>query len=332
MEQQIDSKIIERIKKLLALANNNSNEAEAEAAMAKATEMLEAYNLDMAILGHTAKGAQRNDTKRTGGLYGWQRKLWKAVAEINFCHYLSIKGLTKGSTYEHRLIGSHANVVSTEMMATYLQETIEKLAQQWAKDSQFKSVFVREAIAYREGMTARITERLQARRDKQIREEKARAEEAKRDAEARGQASSSHALTIVDIVSTEADFNNDYLNGWELGTTAKNRHDSDMARKARMAEYAEAQRVHEERMANDPEYRAKKEAEAKANAEYWAKFDAKWEKKQARRDLRPSKPRARARTEEEKRMDLDSYWDGRDHGDRVGIDTQVDQKTTKGIK
>lgn len=331
--EQVDAKIIARIQKLLALANNNPNEAEAQSAMAKATEMLEAYNLDMAVLGSSGKGAQRSDTKKTGGLYGWQRKLWKAVAELNFCHYLSIKGLAKGSTYEHRLIGSHANVVSTEMMATYLQETVEKLAQTWAKESGFKSVFVRDAIAYREGMTTRITERLQARRAQLVRGEQQKAAERKRDEEARGQASTSHALTIVDIISTEADFNNDYLNGWELGTTARERHERDLVQKANEARWAENARIHKERMANDPAYRHEQEQLSKKNAEYWAKVDAQWEKKQKRRSTYVAKaPRPRAQTEEEKRQGLSAFWDGFDHGEKVGIDTQIDKSKQKGIK
>src|SRR5690606_26953988 len=132
------------------------------------------YNLDLAQVG--GNKAARNDKKRKGGLYSWQRNLWKAVAELNFCHYLSIKGLERGSTYQHRLVGSHANVIGTEHMAQYLQDTVERLAQQWAKDNYYKSVFVREAIAYREGMTARLSERLRERRDRIVTEARQEAE------------------------------------------------------------------------------------------------------------------------------------------------------------
>ena len=156
--------VIAKIKKLLALGQNNDNEHQAAAAMAKVQELLEAYNLDMSALGSSGKGAQRSDTTKKGGLYSWQRKLWEAVATLNFCYYVSLKGLQKGAVYEHRLIGSHANVVATEVMAKYLQETIERLAQRWAKDTGYSSVFVREAIAYREGMSARIVDRLHERR------------------------------------------------------------------------------------------------------------------------------------------------------------------------
>lgn len=329
----VDAKVIERIKKLLALANNNPNEAEAEAAMAKATEMLEAYNLDMAILGHTAKGAQRSDTKRSGGLYSWQRKLWAAVAELNFCHYLSIKGLKAGSTYEHRLIGSHANVIATEAMASYLQGAVEKLAQKWAKEEGFKSVFVRDAIAYREGMTGRLTERLAQRRREVLKAERQREEERKRDEQARGQASTSTAMTLVQVISTEADFNNDYLNGWELGTTAQNRHDDEVRQKRWEAERKAAAELHRNKMVNDPAYAAEQLAKQAASDKWWEEFMAKQAKKEKRRSTYVTKaPRPRAQTAEEKRQGLASYWDGYDKGDSVGIDTQIDNTKQKAVR
>ena len=328
MTDNVDmDRVIARIEKLLALANNNPNEAEAESAMRKAQELLEAYNLDMATIGAAKPDAnKRDDKKRKGGLYSWQRKLWKSVAEMNFCYYLSVKGLAKGSQYEHRLIGSHANVVATELMAQYLQDTIEKLAQQWAKDNSYKSVFVREAIAYREGMTARVTERLEAKRAQMVRDAK---EEARKREEARAAGTpTGTGLTIVDIISTEADFNNDYLNGYEMGTTARLRHEQEMRYQAHVRKMAEDQAEHERRMASDPayaeEYRRKQAERAKADKEWWEAYEKKNKRRASRSVSSTPRPRPRAKTAEEKRMDLDSYWDGREDGAKVGIDTQID--------
>lgn len=328
--QNID-KIIKRIEALLN--TNGRNEEEARLYAAKAQELLEAYNLDMAVLGRSAtgiQGAARKDTNKKGGLYSWQRRLWKAVAELNFCHYLSVKGLAKGSTYEHRLIGSHANVIGTQVMAEYLQATIEKLAQKWAKENYYKSVFVREAIAYREGMTNRISERLQERREEVI--SKARQDEQKRKQEqaARGEASTGSALTIVDIISSEADFNNDYLNGWELGTTARNKHNDEMHHQAWLAKQAEATRIHKEKMENDVAYRAAYEAKlAKDEEEFQA-----WIKKASRSSSRPRSTNVRMRTmtEEEKRAQMWSFREGVEAGDQVGIDTQIDEQQRKAVK
>ena len=90
-----DQKIESIVRKVTALLDTNGcTEAEAESRVAKAQELLETYNLDMATLG--TSDATRKDTKRKGGLYSWQRDLWKSVAEMNFCYYFSIKGLAKG--------------------------------------------------------------------------------------------------------------------------------------------------------------------------------------------------------------------------------------------
>lgn len=311
------------VRKIRALLETNGcSEAEAEARMAKASELLERYNFDMAEIGSSGKGAQRSDTKRSGGLYSWQRRLWKSVAELNFCVYFSLKGLAKGSVYEHRVVGSHANVVATEVMAKYLQETVEKLAQQWAKDNFYKSVFVREAIAYREGMAERICDRLAERRAQQISE--AREAEAKRKAdEARnGIAPGTTALTIVDVISTEEDFNNDYLNGWEMGTTARNRHEAELRHKAATAAY------HARRAAMT---QAEKDEEARKAAEWLAQYTEKERKRQARVNKTPPKPRYRKATPEEERRNLGSFWEGRRDGAQVGLDQQVNTGNTRRI-
>lgn len=321
MEHQVDmDKIIERIKKLLALANNNPNEAEAAFAMAKATEILEAYNLDLSVVGGNSNA--RKDEKRKGGLYSWQRSLWQAVAELNFCHYFSLKGLARGSSYEHRLIGSHANVIATEMMATYLQNAVERLAQQWAKENSYRSVFVREAIAYREGMTGRLSERLQARRQEIVDAAKI-AEEERKQREARdGNASSSTGLTILNIISSEADFNNDYLQGWEMGTTAANRVADKARQEASMRAY-EKQRAEKQRWREENPHLAKLEDEriAAEHAAWTEKYYKKISKARPRKNV---EPRYRKATPEEERRSLGSYYEGRAQGDKVGIDTQID--------
>jgi hypothetical protein len=310
--REIDPNVVRKIRALLE--TNGCSEAEAQARMAKAHELLEKHNLDMAVLGQSGKGAQRSDTKKTGGLYSWQRKLWGSVAELNFCLYFSLKGLARGSVYEHRLVGSHANVIATEVMAKYLQETVEKLAQKWAKDNAYKSVFVREAIAYREGMAGRICERLEQRRAQQISELREQEAQRKRDEARDGIAPSTNALTIIDVTSTEADFNNDYLNGWEMGTTARNAAES----KARYDAYMAKRRAEE--AAKTPDQKAADAARIKAQMEQWAKEDAAREK---RRNKTPPMPRYRRATPEEERANLSSYYEGRRDGQDVGLDQQT---------
>lgn len=328
--ESLDEKVIERIKKLAAMADPKSGASEAEMAMAasKMQELLEAHNLDMSVIGSSGKGAQkRTDSTGKGGLYSWQRKLWQGVAELNFCVYFSIKGLAKGSVYEHRLVGSHGNVIATQVMADYLQRAIEGNAQKWAYANFYKSVFVREAIAYREGMAARVVEKLAERRRKVLEEERIRTEERKRDEAMRGAQSTSNALTLVEYISSEQDFNNDYLNGWDLGTTAKNRHEQEKRMAAFRAEQARKQAEYEAWKKANPEEAARQE---KAAAEALANQYAKWAKEDAaaerRRNKTPPKMRYRRATPEEERQALGSYSEGYRAGNDVGIDQQVKAK------
>jgi hypothetical protein len=308
------------IRKITALLNTNGcTEAEAEARLAKAQELLAKHNLDMAIIGKDKKTGPeaRNDTKRKGGLYSWQRKLWKAVAELNFCYYLSVKGLAKGSTYEHRLIGSQGNVIATEVMARYLQEVIEKLAQTWAKENGYGSVFVRDAIAYREGMTARVTMRLAERRQAVITEERQKAERAKQEAARTGD-TTGNALTILDIISTEADLNYDYVNDWELGTTARQRAEREAYSRKFWDEYFAKEKAQAEWDAAHPEEAAARKAKEAEDLRRWTEKEAK---KEARR--KTTQPRARKLSPEEERAGLYAFRKGHADGAQVGIDQQV---------
>lgn len=320
----IDEKLLHRIRSLLE--TRGCSEAEAAARIAKAQELLEKHGLEVASLNRPASA--RTDKKTHGGLYTWQRNLWDGVARLNFCRYFFIRGLGRGQKYEHQLIGSHANVISTEVMASYLQEVIEDHAAMWAKERGYHSRFVREAIAFRDGMADRIVERLAVRREEQVtaaRQEQERAK-AERHQQAFGDAQTARALTILDVISTEEDFNNDYLNHWEMGTTARNRAEAEARQRAWEADY---KRRIAERDADELLHPWKKEARLKAAAEEmerWAKKDAKAQK---RRNKTPPKERPRAQTAEERRRGMGSYWTGYDTGDKVGIDKQATDNSKK---
>lgn len=314
--------VIAKVEKLLALSKNNDNEHQASAASAKAMELLALYNLDMANLGTSGKGAQRSDTRLRGGLYQWQREIWNAVALTNFCVYRSIRGLERGSVYEHRVIGSHVNVTSTKVMADYLQQTVERLAQQWANDRGYRSVFVKEAIAYREGMAERLCNRLWDLR-------MARAAEGREQQKYReSNPSDGKSLILADVIQTEQDLNDDYLYGYEPGTTARHRAEN-AAHRARAL--AEAARLLVERDAAEAANPALKEARLKREAieaAIRAKADAEWERKWNRRS---HNTRERQETPREARRRMGSYQTGYSDGADIGLDKQVDAKTTRRI-
>lgn len=311
-------KAIDRAAKLFALAKNNDNEAEATSAMDAAIRILEAHNLDVAMIERrsgTGKALKREDKRTGGGLYKWQRTLWKYVAELNFCRYVAIRGLTAGSKYENRVVGSQVNVLSTTLMGEYLQQTIERLAAQWVRDNYAPgtSRFISDAIQYREGMADRIASRLW-----DLRNERAEAQKRERDAMPRGDGT---ALILADVVDAENDANDDVLHGLEPGTHARWREERNVRRAK--AE-AEAKRILDEREAAeaaDPRLKAKREAEeAKAQAKAEAENAAWWRKQRNRKSY------SYRETAADRRRQSEGYRAGSAAGHDISLDRQVDDQ------
>lgn len=335
---EVSSTILERLEKLLRMAES-PNENEAAIALAKAQQLMEEYNIDAATIGKTAKGKQgaaRSDEKNKGGLYEWQRDLWKAVAEMNFCRYWSIKGLTRGSTYEHRLLGSVVNVKSTQIMAAYLQGAVERIVQDYAKANGY-NVFAREMIGMREGIADRLCERLKDLHRERIREnERKAAEERARASHPSAAPGTAVAVILKDVIQNEDDLNNDHLNGWEPGTTARRRHEYEMAaqmrrRKRELFETDKAGFV----AAYGQEELQKMEAQDRADKKRIADYEAylrgedtdTYGEGYKPKKVRPSRAtgigRTRKPTSREERSYTSEYRVGRQKGDTIGLDQQV---------
>ncbi len=330
MTLELDAKAeraIEKVRKLLALATNNPNEEEATAASAKAMEILEAHNLDMATVEQGSK-PKHNRGRETlkGGLYQWQRELWDAVARLNFCYYRFVRGLQRGQSYQHILIGRKDNVVSTEVMAEYLQHTVERLAREYGKQVYpGQSCFIRELIAYREGISDRLIRRLWELRQKRLDDEKRK----QREEEVRNRhpaAATGTSIVLADVMQTEDDLNNDFVNGWEPGTTAQNRADWKARQAALKAEEEERLRLRDEAEERDPalrEARLRQEAfEARKRAKQREKDAERWRN----RTYREREPTAR-----EKRAMMGDHYRGYQKGGDIGLDKQIDKDERKAL-
>jgi hypothetical protein len=307
--------VIEKVRKLLALAKNNDNEHQAEAAANKARELLEAYNLNLAHVNKETHGfTPRDKQKMKGGLYSWQRDLWNMTAQLNFCKYWYYRGLGAGTSYEHELLGSKVNVISTTIMAQYLQDAVERLARDWVRDNRpGKSIFIKEAIAYREGVTNRLVTRMWNLRHERIKEEEAKVKATRESNASRG-LFTENALVISDVINTEEDLNNDHVMGWPMGTSAQNRKDREAQMEAaRKAADEELARYKVWAEANPEEAAARKAKEKEED-------DARWEAYKAKQRTQ----RPRKKTPEEERRGLRSFQDGYDDGEHVSLDKQID--------
>ena len=320
MEDTKMDAVIAKVRKLLAMAEGNANEHEAAVAAMKAQELLEAYNLDMITINRKTHEFQpRKDEKKAGGLYKWQRNLWYATATLNFCKYYYHKGLSAGSQYEHQVIGSHVNVVSTEVLAQYLEATVERLARNWvAENRPGRSIFIKEAIAFREGVAERISERLWKQRYEHVEAERKKRDEERARNKAQG-IDTENALVLQDVINTEEDLNNDHIYGYPPGTSARNRVKREAEQEAADRTAEALLKIQEEWDKLHPEEAAKRKA--REAAENKARSDKYW-----------SKYRGRKATPEEERRRLSSFGDGYREGDRVSLNKQVDEKAKQQLR
>lgn len=341
LEQQV---AVEKVVKILRLAAKNPNENEAAAAAAKAQELLAQYNLDMTVIeaNSGASSGKREDAKTKGGLYVYQRELWKAVADLNFCMYFNLytrdpdkisrrkdryTGMvvkSKGGwKFEHRLVGRVVNTTATRTMAQYLEQTIERLTREKVNNDP-KEFFTRWAMGFREGLADAIEDKLYERRKHLLAAEERKEQEARKaaaKAEAAGH-SISTTLTLADVAKSEEQANYDFIHG--EGAWAKRE-----ARRAR----------------NDAEWEKQQQAiaadEAKAEAEYtmWAKANPEEARKSEEAERKKDERNARRRTgswrsarpsAREERRDSGAFASGREAGRKVGIDPQTDTKATQG--
>ena len=132
-------KIIDKIRKLLALADS-PNEHEAALAAKKAQELLAEHNLSLSEL----EGKEEEGTE--DGIFEtasqpWQRPICGGVAKLYFCYYYfsfaKYPTPTRRCGYirkdRHHFIGAAHNVAVAQMMAEYLLDTVERLGKEGSK-------------------------------------------------------------------------------------------------------------------------------------------------------------------------------------------------------
>jgi hypothetical protein len=326
------AKALETAEKLFRLAGKNPNKHEAEAATAKAMKILEDLNLDMSVIeqGGTEK-AKRSDEKMKGGLYKWQRELWKAIADLHFCFYWSMynydpnkkniyqsrlygERVMGGYRFEHRVVGRSVNVIAVRNMAQYLEQTIERLTRDhidneyyYSNMSKGQAYYTNYATSYRSGIAEEVIGKIYDRRQSILNEEKRKQREAEERAAQAGMASASdgRSLTLSSVAKSEEEANYDFLNG--DGAYAK--------RAARIADAARRQREAEEEYARwaaaNPEEARKAEAEARKNRR------------------RTSWNAGTARPKDNR--DWSAYKAGRRAGEGVSIDPQAEARKTARI-
>lgn len=326
--------VLEKVEKLLRLADQqaNSNPAEAASAAAKAQELLLVHNLSADLVGNGEEASgKRADEKVRGGFYEYQCDLWNAVAELNFCfHFVSgqwvrkrvrrrdpytwdyINSVEDSWERAHRLVGRVHNIAATKAMARYLEAAVERLVEERIK-GQNNLRFSRFAVSYREGAVSNIIERIYEKRKEMLREEARKEAEALKRAEEAGRkgVSTETAVTIASLTQSERDANVDFMMG-EPGYSARQRAE----RAAQAAAAKAAQEEYTRWAAAHPEEAAAEEKMRREEAEKTAK-----------------RRRGRARINSgssSKEYDINAYYAGRDAGEKIGLDPQTGGTKTAG--
>lgn len=122
-------KIFQKIKKLLALANDNgASEAEAQTAMQLAHDILAKHNLSLAEVnahqGHSEITEERvSDFSPTA----WKGMIWDSTCKLYFCRHL-FSDFTFRKGVVRFIYGKPDNVKTTKLMAAYFIKTVKKIA------------------------------------------------------------------------------------------------------------------------------------------------------------------------------------------------------------
>lgn len=323
-------KIIDRIRKLLALADTGrgATEAEASLAAAKAAELMEEYGLStMTVEMSGGKGEARASNKIGSTHEPWHLPLMVAIAESCFC-FVDHERVGSYRKFEFRLIGRQSAVTTAGIMFDYLRKTIARLS---------REALVESAFRFRCGCTERIVERLQERHATTLRRQKQDADERAARQRASGETATANALvvTLVDYEQHERDLNEDYRMGLEPGTTARRRAAREAAAKAAEARlnalvaegipYGVAWNMvylnHTRERAEQYEAQWTKDQDTKAKRsrrrKEWTQADERaWQSEQRRRERKTSS----------------SWTAGRSAGDSVGLDPQVSKSSTRSLE
>lgn len=137
-EQQ---KLIDKVRKLMAVAGSTSNETEAATFATRAQELVAQHNLDMADIIGTDKTIESVEFSEPIEMPSapWKRTIGNALALCNFCNYFyhsdGINGRYNTWRDRHFFIGRPSNIVVTEMLFGYLLTTVERLAEEAFKQS-----------------------------------------------------------------------------------------------------------------------------------------------------------------------------------------------------
>jgi len=134
----MQNNIIEKIRKLLALAANNSSIEESASAASKAQAMLLEHHLSMAEIDLKEKPEeiQKHDLNIGGNkrTIVWRQALHHRIAQAHFCKTIFYPGTTKKT-----IVGKPTHIQIVQYLYDYLSKEIERQYKGWVERECFLS-------------------------------------------------------------------------------------------------------------------------------------------------------------------------------------------------
>lgn len=126
MTDQVSDRILDKIAKVLALANDErGDQTTRETAMRQAYALLAKHNLSLADIDGRQPGGpgqERVEVAFKNIIYPWARHLAQAISQLFFTKYLYVQGAGKSATYY--FIGRQDNALTAQYITEYVIKSV----------------------------------------------------------------------------------------------------------------------------------------------------------------------------------------------------------------
>ena len=194
----MEDKIIDKIAKLLAVANGNAagGEHERDTAMRMATKLLIKHNLSMVDITGKTKGEARESAEAEHYTDPWRRVCAGAIARLYFCGFFTSKIAGKQKLM-YTFIGLQSNIETARDIAGYVIKSIDREAKRLRKEQGQPASF---ETSFMNAAAGRIGARCDALRA-----------EAEAETQAEQAANAGNALVLANYYDSEKLANDEYV-------------------------------------------------------------------------------------------------------------------------
>lgn len=162
VDNAVQEKIIDRVKKMMALANDGAAaEGERDNALRMAYNLLAKYNLSMSqVDAHNSNPEEgRESQKATFVVYPWARSIASVVGSLFFCNYYFMRSGT-GKQATHCFIGKASNAATAQYMSEFVVKSVCREAARL-----YGSAIAPEARCFAIGVVRKLQERVKEIKD-----------------------------------------------------------------------------------------------------------------------------------------------------------------------